>query len=37
MLLGDRIGSRWGSRVEILGGLVLITIGIKVLAEHLLA
>jgi putative Mn2+ efflux pump MntP len=37
MLLGDRIGSLWGSRVEILGGLVLITIGIKVLAEHLLA
>jgi putative Mn2+ efflux pump MntP len=37
MLLGDRIGSRWGSRVEILGGLVLIAIGIKVLAEHLLA
>ena len=37
MLVGDRIGSRWGNRVEILGGLVLITIGIKVLAEHLLA
>ncbi len=37
MLMGDRIGSRWGSRVEILGGLVLIAIGIKVLAEHLLA
>jgi len=37
MLLGDRIGSRWGSLVEILGGLVLIAIGIKVLAEHLLA
>jgi len=37
MLLGDRIGSRWGSRVEILGGLVLIAIGSKVLIEHLLA
>ena len=36
MFLGDRIGARWGSRVEIFGGLVLIAIGIKVLVEHLL-
>jgi putative Mn2+ efflux pump MntP len=36
MLLGGRIGDRWGSRVEIFGGLVLIAIGIKILAEHLL-
>jgi putative Mn2+ efflux pump MntP len=35
MLLGGRIGDRWGSRVEIFGGLVLITIGIKILIEHL--
>jgi putative Mn2+ efflux pump MntP len=35
MLVGDRIGSRWGARVEILGGLVLILIGIKILIEHL--
>jgi putative Mn2+ efflux pump MntP len=35
MLLGGRIGSRWGSRVEIIGGLVLISIGIKILIEHL--
>ncbi len=35
MLLGGRIGSRWGSRVEIFGGLVLISIGIKILVEHL--
>jgi putative Mn2+ efflux pump MntP len=35
MLLGGRIGDRWGSRVEILGGLVLIAIGIKILIEHL--
>jgi putative Mn2+ efflux pump MntP len=34
MLIGDRIGSRWGTRVEILGGLVLITIGLKILFEH---
>jgi putative Mn2+ efflux pump MntP len=37
MLLGDRIGNRWGTRVEVLGGLVLIAIGCKILAEHLLA
>ncbi len=37
MLLGGRIGDRWGSRVEIFGGLVLIAIGIKILIEHLSA
>ena len=36
MLLGGRIGNRWGSRVEILGGCILIGIGFKILAEHLL-
>lgn len=36
MLLGDRIGRRWGSRVEIFGGLVLILIGVKILWEHTL-
>jgi putative Mn2+ efflux pump MntP len=35
MLVGGRIGSRWGSRVEIIGGLVLISIGIKILIQHL--
>ena len=35
MLLGGRIGNRWGSRVEIFGGVVLIAIGIKILIEHL--
>lgn len=35
MLLGGRIGDRWGSRVEIFGGLVLIAVGIKILIEHL--
>ena len=34
--LGGRIGSFWGKRVEIIGGLVLISIGIKILAEHTL-
>ena len=35
MLIGGRIGYRWGSRVEVFGGLVLIAIGIKILIEHL--
>jgi putative Mn2+ efflux pump MntP len=35
MLLGGRIGDRWGPRVGILGGLVLIAIGTKILIEHL--
>jgi putative Mn2+ efflux pump MntP len=35
MLLGGRIGDRWGSRVEIFGGGVLIFIGTKILIEHL--
>jgi len=35
MLLGGRIGDRWGSRVQFFGGLVLIAIGIKILIEHL--
>ena len=37
MLMGGRIGDRWGSRVEIFGGGVLICIGLKILAEHLLS
>jgi putative Mn2+ efflux pump MntP len=36
MRLGGRIGSAWGQRVEILGGLVLILIGVKILMEHTL-
>ena len=34
--LGCRTGSRYGKRAEILGGLVLIGIGLKILLEHLL-
>ena len=37
MLLGRRIGSLWGQRVEVLGGLILIGIGSKILLEHLLS
>ncbi len=35
MLLGRRVGTAWGPRVEILGGLVLLGIGVKILLEHL--
>ena len=37
MLLGRRIGALWGKRVEVLGGLILIGIGIKILVEHTLS
>lgn len=36
MLLGGRIGSLWGKRVEIFGGLVLCGIGLKIVLEHTL-
>jgi len=36
MLLGRRLGRAWGPRVEIVGGLVLIFIGVKILLEHTL-
>ena len=34
MLLGRRVGSIWGRRVEIFGGAVLIAIGLKIVVEH---
>ena len=37
MVLGRRIGSLWGKRVEVVGGLILIAIGVKIVMEHLLA
>lgn len=37
MLLGRRIGLRWGKRVEVLGGVILLGIGVKILLEHLAA
>ena len=36
MLVGQRMGDRWGPKVEILGGVVLIAIGARILLEHLL-
>lgn len=37
LLLGRRCQAVWGTRVEILGGLVLCAIGTKILLQHLLA
>jgi putative Mn2+ efflux pump MntP len=37
MLMGTRLGKRFGKRIEVLGGLVLIGIGVKILLQHLLA
>jgi len=36
MLVGRRVGDRWGPRVGSLGGFVLIAIGVRILCEHLL-
>ncbi len=36
MLLGQRLGRAWGTKVETFGGLVLIAIGLKILLEHTL-
>ncbi len=33
---GNRLGPLFGSRVELIGGLVLIGIGLKILVEHLI-
>lgn len=35
MFIGQQIGTRWGKRVEVLGGLILLGIGIKIVLEHL--
>jgi manganese efflux pump family protein len=37
MILGRRIGQIWGRRVETLGGLILIAIGLKVVWDHMVA
>jgi len=34
MLFGKKIGSRMGRRMEILGGIMLILIGLKIVLEH---
>jgi putative Mn2+ efflux pump MntP len=37
MYLGRKISKSWGPKVEFLGGLILLGIGIKILIEHTLA
>ncbi len=37
MFLGRRIGTLWGAKVEIAGGIVLCLIGLKIVIEHLAA
>jgi len=34
--LGKKCGERWGKRSEMLGGVILIAIGIKILVSHIL-
>lgn len=35
LFLGDRLGKKFGKRMEILGGLLLIGIGVRILITHL--
>lgn len=35
-LFGEKLGARFGKKIEVLGGLVLIAIGTKILLEHLI-
>jgi putative Mn2+ efflux pump MntP len=35
MLLGRRLQAAWGKRAELVGGLVLMAIGVRVVVEHL--
>jgi putative Mn2+ efflux pump MntP len=37
LLAGDKLGQRFGKRMEILGGLILLGIGLRVLVTHLMA
>jgi putative Mn2+ efflux pump MntP len=35
MLFGEKLGNVIGKRVELLGGLILIGIGVKILIDHM--
>jgi len=37
MVLGRKIGTLWGRRVEAAGGVVLIAIGVRILLQHIMA
>ena len=32
--LGTRLGARFGNRMEILGGVILVLVGLRILVEH---
>ncbi|MDP3948200.1 MAG: manganese efflux pump MntP family protein [bacterium] len=34
-LFGEKLGARFGKKIEVLGGLALIAIGVKILIEHI--
>ena len=36
LLAGDRLGTKFGKRMEVFGGVILIGIGLRILATHLL-
>lgn len=36
LLAGDRLGQKFGKRMEILGGLILLGIGVRILVTHLI-
>jgi putative Mn2+ efflux pump MntP len=36
LFLGKKLGEKFGKRMEIVGGIVLILIGIRVLVTHLM-
>jgi manganese efflux pump family protein len=36
MLFGKKIGRRFGKRIEIVGGIVLILLGLKIVIEHMM-
>lgn len=36
LLFGKKVGSRLGKRMEIVGGIILIVIGLKILLEHMM-
>jgi putative Mn2+ efflux pump MntP len=35
LIAGNKLGERFGSRIEILGGLILIGIGLQILVQHI--
>jgi len=36
LLAGDRLGMKFGKQMEVLGGIILLGIGVRILASHLL-